>query len=109
MNRIIVLGCVSVFLSIGAILGLTAQADESKKELSASAASAEESFCKELASEYPVSQDTCVVCVNAGDSGEQCLCESISENDMRHDGRLENHAECVKTFKHILQSRKFKD
>lgn len=109
MKRIMVVGCVSVLLSIGAIPGLTAQAEETKTEMSATAVSPEESFCMELASEYPVTQETCLVCVNAGDSGAQCLCESISENDMKHDGRLENHAECVKTFNQILQSSKSED
>ena len=103
MMRIIVVGCVSVLLGMGTIQDLTAQADETNKERST------EVFCKEMASEYPVNQDSCVVCVNAGDSVPECLCDNIAEKDMHKDGRLENHPQCVKMFTHMLEGHRATD
>ncbi len=105
MRRIIVVGCVTVLLGMGVLLDLAANADEREPKMSETELSAEKSICMEVASEFPVSQDTCVVCVHAGESGAQCLCESIPEKDMRKDGRLENHSQCVKMFRHFLERK----
>ncbi len=93
MIKIILVVCASLFL--GMSFGAAAQDGVENGEMSA------EKLCGQIADDYAVSRDTCVACVNGGESAPECICESFDEEALTN-GRLENFDQCVKVFGNVL-------